>query len=211
MVQPSVACKQKQLRDRVHVQVGFHVAPFWLLLAEPKIDQVPLFFLCSPIATRQCLSQTLSLGTQSYLSGRGTATFRSLGVGDWSRGALHLVAPYRSILRYYRCDTPYCAILSQGGQHSPKMVRYPPPLVLSFTHAHLCDTPFCNVSRDNCAISHFKTSTKYFCDTIATSIARYEKYRCWASKAPHTAKINSPPTSPSQKRGRFINCPRTSL
>ena len=27
-----------------------------------------------------------------------------------------------------------------------------------------------------------KTSTKYFCDTIATSIARYEKYRCWASK-----------------------------
>ena len=28
-----------------------------------------------------------------------------------------------------------------------------------------------------------KSSTKTFCDTIATSIARYEKYRCWASKA----------------------------
>ena len=27
-----------------------------------------------------------------------------------------------------------------------------------------------------------KTNTKKFCDTIATSIARYEKYRCWASK-----------------------------
>ena len=27
-----------------------------------------------------------------------------------------------------------------------------------------------------------KTSTKEFCDTIATSIAQYEKYRCWASK-----------------------------
>ena len=27
-----------------------------------------------------------------------------------------------------------------------------------------------------------KTSTKEFCDTIATRIARYEKYRCWASK-----------------------------
>ena len=27
-----------------------------------------------------------------------------------------------------------------------------------------------------------KTSTKKKCDTIATSIARYEKYRCWASK-----------------------------
>ena len=61
----------------------------------------------------------------------------------------------------------------------PNTVRYP-PLVLSFTQAHLCDTPFCNVSRDNCAIPH-KTSTKDFCDTIATSIARYAKYRCWAS------------------------------
>ena len=25
-----------------------------------------------------------------------------------------LVAPYRAILRYYRCDTPYCSIPSQG-------------------------------------------------------------------------------------------------
>ena len=60
------------------------------------------------------------------------------------------------------------------------MERYP-PLVLSFTKAYLCDTPFCNLSRDNCAIP-IKTSTKEFCDTIATSIAHYEKYRCWASK-----------------------------
>ena len=64
-----------------------------------------------------------------------------------------LVAPYRAILRYYRCDTPYCAILFKGGYHSPKMVRYPPS-VLSFTQAHLRDTPFCYVSRDNCAIPH---------------------------------------------------------
>ena len=33
------------------------------------------------------------------------------------------------------------------------MVRYP-LLALSFTQAHLCDTPFCNVSRDNSAIPH---------------------------------------------------------
>ena len=64
-----------------------------------------------------------------------------------------LVAPYRAILRYYRCDTPYRAILFKGGQHSPQMVRYP-SLALSFTQAHLCDAPFCNVSRDNCAIPH---------------------------------------------------------
>ena len=30
------------------------------------------------------------------------------------------MAPYRAILRYYRCDTPYRAIPFQGGQHSPK-------------------------------------------------------------------------------------------
>ena len=30
-----------------------------------------------------------------------------------------LVAPYCGILRYYRCNTPYRAILVQGGQHSP--------------------------------------------------------------------------------------------
>ena len=64
-----------------------------------------------------------------------------------------LVATYRAILRYYRCDTPYRAILFKGGEHSPKMVRYP-PLVLNFTQTHPCDTPFCNVSRDNCAIPH---------------------------------------------------------
>ena len=64
-----------------------------------------------------------------------------------------LVAPYRAILRYYRCDTPYCAILFQGGWLSPKLVRYP-RLVLGFTQAHLCDTPFCNISRNNCAIPH---------------------------------------------------------
>ena len=62
-----------------------------------------------------------------------------------------------------------------------------------------CDTPplYLILHRHIRAISHFatcraiivryliKTSTKTFCDTIATSIARYEKYRCWASKPLH--------------------------
>ena len=34
------------------------------------------------------------------------------------------------------------------------------PLVLSSTQAHLCDTPFCNISRNNCAIQHLKSTTK---------------------------------------------------
>ena len=65
-----------------------------------------------------------------------------------------LVAPYRAILRYYRCDTPYRAMLFKGGgKHSPKWCDTP-LLILSFRQAHLCDTPFCNVSRDDCAIPH---------------------------------------------------------
>ena len=56
--------------------------------------------------------------------------------------------------------------------HCPKMVRYPPPLVLNFTQAHQSDTPFCDISRDNRAIYASKTSTKEFCDAIATSISR---------------------------------------
>ena len=92
-----------------------------------------------------------------------------------------LVAPYRVILPYYRCDTPYCAMLFKGDQHSPKMVRYP-PLVLRLTQTHLCNTPSCDISRDKCAIPHKKKSTEEFCDAIATSIARYEEYRCWAAK-----------------------------
>ena len=56
----------------------------------------------------------------------------------------------------------------------------PPPLILSFTNAHLCETPSCNVSRDNCAIPILKKSTREVGNTIATSIARYEKNRYWA-------------------------------
>ena len=57
-------------------------------------------------------------------------------------------------LGYHRCssssDAPYCAILFHGRLALPQMVRYR-PLVLNSTQTHLCDTPFCNVSRDNCA------------------------------------------------------------
>ena len=38
-------------------------------------------------------------------------------------------------------------------QRSPRMVRYP-PLVLSFTQAHLCDAPCCKASSDSCAVPH---------------------------------------------------------
>ena len=88
---------------------------------------------------------------------------------------LGLVAPYRVILRYYRCDTPDRTIPSQVG----KMVGCPPCFLVS--QRCICAIPhLCYISRDNRAISH-KTSTKEFCDTMATNIARYEKYRLRAS------------------------------
>ena len=58
-----------------------------------------------------------------------------------------------------------------------------PPLVLTVTQTHLCDTPFWNISRNSCATPHKNKHNICFCDAIATSIARYEKYRYWASKA----------------------------
>ena len=78
-----------------------------------------------------------------------------------------LVAPYRTMLRYYRCNTPYRATLFQGGQHSPKMVRYP-FLALSFTQAHLCNTPFCYISCDSCAIPHKNKQER---------VLRYDRYK----------------------------------
>ena len=61
---------------------------------------------------------------------------------------------------------------------SPKIVRYP-PLVRSFTQTHLCDTQVATY-RTIFVRYHIKKSAKHFCDTITTSIARCEKYRCWA-------------------------------
>ena len=57
-------------------------------------------------------------------------------------------------------------------------MRYP-LLVTSFTQAHLCDTPFCNVSRDNCAIQ----ARKSFAILLLQVSRDMKKYRCWASKA----------------------------
>ena len=60
------------------------------------------------------------------------------------------------------------------------MVQYPPwYLVL---HRHICAIPYFATYRAIIVRYPTKTSTKMFCDTIATSSARSEKYRCWASK-----------------------------
>ena len=99
----------------------------------------------------------------------------------WLLCIVGLVAPYRAILPYLSLRYPISRDTFSGRLAAPQMVRYS-PMLLSFTQAHLCDTPFCNISREKLCDTPTKTSTKSFCDTIAASIARYEKYRCWASK-----------------------------
>ena len=66
-----------------------HLASHWTLLAAP--DSV--FILVALNLTTEVALPMLS--ALPYLA--------------------HLVAPYRAILRYYRCDTPYRAILFKGG------------------------------------------------------------------------------------------------
>ena len=106
-----------------------------------------------------------------------SALLRSGDLGPFdllnSEASSRLVAPYRAILRYYRCDT--IAAIPQIARYCLREVSTPPkwcdtpPLVLSFTQAHLRDTPFCNVLRDNCAISHKKNKHEI--------ILRYYRYR----------------------------------
>ena len=98
-----------------------------------------------------------------------------------------LVSTYHAILRYYCCDIPYCAILWKGSQHPPKLCDTPPPLVLSFSQAY-CAIPHFATYRAITVRYPIKINTKDFCDTIATSIARYETYRCWASKSKGTSR-----------------------
>ena len=61
-----------------------------------------------------------------------------------------LVAPNCAMLRDYLCDTPCHAILLQGGERSSRNGAR----TLGFTQAQLCDTPCCDISRDNCAIPY---------------------------------------------------------
>ena len=71
------------------------------------------------------------------------------------------------------------AFSGRSGVHQNGAI--PPHWAVSFTKAHLCETRFVIY----CAFivqCPIKTSTKEFCDTITTSIAPCEKYRCWASK-----------------------------
>ena len=62
----------------------------------------------------------------------------------------------------------------------PKWCDTPPWYLVS--HRHICAIPHFATYRVIIVRYPTKTSTREFCDTIAANIARYEKYRYWASK-----------------------------
>ena len=96
--------------------------------------------------------------TRSYRESGSDATYPSLGDGNHAIG--NSFPPVRAGKQNaIRAALDLCCdlILSSGGViafDKSKALCLCGPLVLSFTQAHLCDTPFCNISRDNCAIPH---------------------------------------------------------
>ena len=71
-----------------------------------------------------------------------------------------------------------------GRLGAPENGAIPPPWYF-VSHRHICARPPFATYRATIVRSPPSptiTSTKQFCDTIATSIARYKKHRCWASK-----------------------------
>ena len=93
--------------------------------------------------------------------------------------AATLVAPHCATFRYYRCDTPYRAIPFQGRLALPQNGAIPPQR----TQFHICAIPHFATYHAMIVRYPIKTNTKEFCDTIAASIARYDKHRCCTSKA----------------------------
>ena len=64
----------------------------------------------------------------------------------------------------------------------PKWCDITPPLVHLVSRRRICAIPQFATCRAIIVRYPTKTSTGWFCDTFATSIVRYEEYRCWASK-----------------------------
>ena len=93
-------------------------------------------------------------------------------------------AAFRKLQRNFRFA---CGMLQGWGLEgwglglADPMVRYPPPLRYLVSHRHICAIPHFATYRAIIVKYPLKQTQKSFAITIATSIARYEKYRCWAS------------------------------
>ena len=91
-----------------------------------------------------------------------------------------LVAPYRAILHTIAAIPHIARYFFREVSTPPKWCDTPPWHLVS--HRHICAIPHFATYRAIIVRYPTKTSAKEFCDTITASIARYEKYRYWASK-----------------------------
>ena len=155
-----------------------------------RVYEVEHFFLCFPLSLPLRTPNPDGLRAGFWVLQRSGAHSPSVGFGPKQKKTekTHsLVAPHRAISRYYCCEVhaplegPKPKIIKVTKKWLKSDSGDSPQSDSKVTQTHLCDTPFGNVSRDICAIPS-KTNTKEFCDTITTSLARCEKYRCWASK-----------------------------
>ena len=110
-------------------------------------------------------------GGKAALLGQASATLRTCqAYGSYTYCLANLVALYSAILQYYRCDTHFAQYSFREVTSSPK--RYRTSLAISFTEAHLCDTPSCNIACDNCAISHKNKHEKLWYDRYKYRVIR---------------------------------------
>ena len=161
--------------------------PRWHLVSHKRICAIPHFATYRGVTVRY----PIKTSTQGPLNG---------GVSNGGVSRSGLVLPFLSffvLLGLSRGFSPICSgtvrgfsrfvlflflgLLTAPTRNSPERVRdtirtFPEK---SGKHPGL-ETPRFS----------FSQSTKEFCDTIATSIARYENYRCWASKVlPHDDEL----------------------
>ena len=72
-------------------------------------------------------------------------------------------------LRYYLCDTHIARYFLREAITLPQNGVIPP---LGFTQAHLCDTPFCNVSCNTCAILHKEKQAQKSFARLSSQVSR---------------------------------------
>ena len=84
-----------------------------------------------------------------------------------------------------------------------------PPLWHLVSHRHICAIPHFATYRAIIVRYPTKTSTKEFCDAIAASIARYGKYRYWASRVARLLDDSSwaRPSGPWRRPPQLKHCP----
>ena len=162
------------------------VAPIVGAVVQPEKDQVP---------KAHTKNKKKTIVDEAMVEEKPNKSIRE--VPPVLKTLLHELALQRLLWPHYRCNTPYHAIHFQGDQHSPKMVPCPPTWY-SISHWYISAIPHFATHRAIIVRYPIKTSTKEFCNMIATSMARYEKYRCWASKQRLHFSRNIPRKSPSK-------------